>query len=393
MFAQPASRAAISREADWTAALDDLLKTIRDIKPDIAFFFASADYQEFLPEIARQAWERSGAMLLIGCSGSGIIGPRWEETGEPAMAMVAMSLPGATLRPARFTQHQLESVEDPSAFRERLGITAEEGANWLVFADPFRTDGSLLIDRLADAYPGSVISGGLASPGENQRRTWVFLNGEVYGDGGVGLALGGAYRIVPVVSQGCEPIGEPWTITGVTDKWVDSISNRPAVKVLAETLSGLPGDMVQEARENLVAGLAADEYRHEFGRGDFLIRNIIGFEWERGALALAARPRVGQTIQFQMRDAATADLDLTLMLTEARAALGERHPVGAVLCSCNGRGVGLFGVPHHDAMAVERKFGPLPLAGLHCAGEIGPVGDRTFLHGLTVSLALIVKDD
>lgn len=390
--ARPVAHAAISANPDWRAALDSVLAEIGDLKPDVAFLFASAAYQEHFPDLARHAWERAGSMLLVGCSGAGVIGCGREAEEEPALSILAVSLPGATLRPVRFTQHQLETVEDPGALRERIGVSAEEGANWLVFADPFRTDASLLIDRLAAAYPDAVISGGLASPGDQQRRTWVFLNGEVYGDGGVGLALGGDYRIAPVVSQGCEPIGEPWTITGVTDQWVDSISNRPAVKVLADTLSGLSGDLMQEARENLLAGLAADEYRHEFGRGDFLIRNIVGFEWDRGALALAARPRVGQTIQFQMRDAATADLDLTLMLTEARAALGDNQPVAAVLCSCNGRGQSLFGIPNHDAQAVERRLGPLPLAGLLCAGEIGPVGDRTFLHGLTVSLALIVRD-
>lgn len=391
--AEPLARAAIAADTDWESALDTALAGLHGLKPDVAILFASAAYQEALPDLVRCAWERSGAMLLVGCSGAGIIGTGREEEEQPAVSMMVMALPGATLRPVRFTQQQLETGNDPDAFRERIGVSTDEGANWLVFADPYRIDADLLVERLGVAYPSAAVSGGLASPGGQHRRAWVFLNGEVYGDGGVGLAIGGDYRIVPVVSQGCEPIGEPWTITGVTDQWVDSISNRPAIKVLADTLSELPGDMVQEAREHLMAGLAADEYRHDFGRGDFLIRNIVGFEWDRGALALAAQPRVGQTIQFQMRDAATADLDLTLTLAEARAHLGDQDPIGAVLCSGAGRGMGLFGIPHHDAQAVERRLGSLPLAGLHGAGEIGPVDGRTFLHGMTVSLALIARKE
>jgi hypothetical protein len=221
----------------------------------------------------------------------------------------------------------------------------------------------------------------------------VFLNGEAYADGGVGLGIGGGYGLVPLVSQGCEPIGEAWTITGVQDHWIETISNRPAVDVLVETLSALPEELQPRAQQNLVVGIAADEYRHEFVRGDFLVRNLIGLDRGSGAIAIGALPRLGQTIQFQVRDAATADLDLTLMLDDLRPRLAGRRPLAAVLNSCNGRGVGLFGSSHHDATAIDRKLGPLPLAGLFCAGEIGPVGTTSYLHGFTASLGLIVRTD
>jgi small ligand-binding sensory domain FIST len=160
--------------------------------------------------------------------------------------------------------------------------------------------------------------------------------------------------------------------------------------MLSDTLQALPLDMQQEARDQLVAGLAANEYRESFGRGDFLIRNVIGINRETGAIALGARPRVGQTIQFQLRDAATAELDLTATLLEAQLRLAGREPIAGMLASCNGRGRALFGLPHHDAASIERRFPGLPLTGLIAAGEIGPVGSKTFIHGFTSSLALIV---
>jgi small ligand-binding sensory domain FIST len=164
------------------------------------------------------------------------------------------------------------------------------------------------------------------------------------------------------------------------------------VDVLVETLSELPEDVQPRAQQNLLVGLAVDEYRHEFARGDFLVRNIIGLDRGSGAIAIGALPRPGQTIQFQMRDAATADLDLTLMLDDLRPRLAEHTPIAAVLNSCNGRGVGLFGSSHHDATAIGHRLGPLPLAGLFCAGEIGPVGNASYLHGFTASLGVIVKN-
>jgi small ligand-binding sensory domain FIST len=192
-----------------------------------------------------------------------------------------------------------------------------------------------------------------------------------------------------VVSQGAEPIGQSWTITDVEQNIVKTIGGRPALEVLIETLQGLPAPVQERASRNLLAGLAMDEYRDEFRRGDFLIRNLVGVDQETGAIAVGTYPRVGQTIQFQVRDARAADEELAEMLGGAVEALGETA-AGALLCSCNGRGAGLFGEPHHDATAVAKRFGQLPVAGFFCNGEIGPVGGRNFVHGFTASIAFFV---
>ena len=86
-------------------------------------------------------------------------------------------------------------------------------------------------------------------------------------------------------------------------------------------------------------------------------------------------------MQFHVRDADAADEDLRELLAGVDAD-------AALLFTCNGRGAHLFGVPDHDAGLVEQLLGPIPLAGAFCAGEIGPVGGRNFLHGFTASLAL-----
>ncbi len=389
---RPAARAALVDDADWEAALQRALRDTGDIHADAVLLFAGHGHAERFPDLLQRIRSVTGAPLLVGCSGTGIIGPQRELERTSAIALLALSLPGATLRAARFTQGLVAAGLEPEAWPGRLGVPPDDVNAWLVFADPFRLDGEGLITALGAAYPGRPVLGGLASAGPLDRRSWVFLNGDVYPDGGVGLAIGGRYGILPLVSQGCEPIGAPWTITGVQDHWIGSISNRPAVDVLIETVRQLPEDIQARAQRNLVVGLAADEYRHDFARGDFLIRNLAGIDRGSGAIAVGALPRLGQTIQFQMRDAATADLDLNRLLDRARSRLAGRPPIAAVLCSCTGRGAGLFGTPHHDANAVARKLGPVPLAGLFCDGEIGPIGDRTFLHGFTASLALIVRE-
>jgi small ligand-binding sensory domain FIST len=116
----------------------------------------------------------------------------------------------------------------------------------------------------------------------------------------------------------------------------------------------------------------------------------MGADPSSGALAVGALPQIGQTIQFQVRDASAADQDLRRQLEAARQRLGGAEVAGAMLCTCNGRGVGLFGEPDHDAHAIHEQLGPLPLAGFFCNGEIGPVGPKTYLHGFTASIALFV---
>ena len=134
-------------------------------------------------------------------------------------------------------------------------------------------------------------------------------------------------------------------------------------------------------RHGLHVGLVVDEHKVEFGRGDFLVRNVVGADPESGALAIGDEVSVGQTVQFHVRDAAAADEDL-------RALLAGHDAGGALLFTCNGRGQHFFGTPDHDAGVVDRLLGPLPIAGAFCAGEIGPVGGRNFVHGFTASLAL-----
>ncbi len=389
----PAARAAIVADDQWESALQQALSQINGLQHiDVVILFASSFYAAHFPAILARVREATDGALLIGCAGQAIIGQKQELEDVPALSLLALTLPGAILHPVRFTQSMLENCDTPLAWRECLGVHLNDANAWLIFADPFHLEIEHLLDGLAGAYGECPVLGGLASSSDpGARQTHIFLNEEVFVDGGVALALGGPYTLLPLVSQGCEPIGETWTITSVRDNLIRTISNRPAYDMLVETFKGLPHEVQHRAQRNLLVGLAADEYLDTFQRGNFLIRPLIGVERGTGALAIGALPRIGQTIQFQMRDARAADLDLSELLDQVSATLGHQLPIAGVLCSCNGRGVGLFGKPHHDACAINRQLGDFPLAGLFCNGEIGPVGPRPFLHGFTASLALLIQ--
>ena len=385
--------AAIAQHRDWEEALAEALAqaSIGEEPVDLAVLFASAEYAPGFSEMTAQAQQALKARVLIGCSGQGIIGPSKEVEGEPALSILALSLPEAVLTPLHLTQGDLEACESAEDTRRLTEVPQGEARAWFLFADPFTIDAERLLDTFSAAYPGTPLMGGMASGNPQVRRTQLFLNGQVLEDGAVALALGGPVSIRSIVSQGCNPIGRPWTITGAEGQIIASIAGRPALDVLMETLNELPSDQQQRAQSNLLVGLAMDEYRDDFGRGDFLIRNLLGADRERGAIAVSASPREGQTIQFQLRDAAAADEDLRLLLEAEKATLQGEESLAALLWSCNGRGVGLFGEPDHDAKAVAEILGSIPLAGFFCNGEIGPVGSKNFLHGFTASMALFTS--
>jgi small ligand-binding sensory domain FIST len=329
--------------------------------------------------------------LLAGCSSSSLIVSDQELEENPGLVLALYALPGAELKGFHFTQEQVDEANGPGYWQLETGIGAEETNGWLVFADPFHLDAEAWLRGWNEAYAPLPILGGLASGDRAAASTQVYLNGEVFEEGGVAIAIGGEVRLAGITSQGCTPIGETWTLTKVDGNLIHQIGNRSAYEVLAETFNSLSAEQQKKARGNLFIGLVINEYLDEFHRGDFLVRNLLGADPQSGSIAVGATPRPGQTMQFQRHDAATATEDFVALLARAKHELPAETIYGACLCSCNGRGRGLFGKPNHDAQLVQEQLGPLGLAGFFCNGEIGPVGERSFLHGYTASLALFVK--
>jgi small ligand-binding sensory domain FIST len=351
--------------------------------------FASDQYQGALSDMLGVIRERLEVPVIAGCTGQAIISGDVEVEDQPSVSVMPLSLPGASIRPFHL-RHQDVVSSNPAEMRRALATDDEPVNAWLVFGDPFSFDLEGLVRLLEQAYPGTPLLGGMASARVGPRNTQLFVNGDIQPEGCVLVAIGGDWTIEPVVSQGAEPLGEPWTITGVDRNIIKTIGGRPALQVLIDTVQELPADMQERAGRNLLVGLAIDEYREQFARGDFLIRNLMGADQDTGAVAIGAYPREGQTVQFHMRDKGAADEELRLMLETAQLSLGSIRPAGALICSCNGRGIGLFGAPNHDASAVAERFGSIPAAGFFCNGEVGPVGSKSFVHGFTASIGLFV---
>ena len=329
--------------------------------------------------------------LLAGCSSTALVAGNEELEENPGIVLALYSLPGAKLDGIYFTQTQVEEADGPTYWQELTEVTASQTNGWLTFIDPFHLDSESWLRTWNESYSGLPVYGGLSSGVFSDQVTQVYLNGDVHEEGGVAISVGGDVKLAGVISQGCTPIGDTWTLTRVEQNLIHKIANRPAYEVLSETVNEMPADEQKKVRGNLFIGLVVNEYLDDFHRGDFLVRNLLGGDPQTGVLAVGAMPRAGQTMQFQRRDAEAATEDMNELLGRTHIQLGGATVYGGCLCCCNGRGKHLFGESGHDAQLVQKQFGGIGLSGFFCNGEIGPVGQKNFLHGYTASLALFVK--
>lgn len=368
-----------------------LRSSLQAPKVSLGLIFIAPRFFEVASQILEIVQLHGRVPLLVGCSSQALIAGADEIERNPGISLGLYHLPGADLRAFHFKQEHVDESSGPAYWHHETGLDGGTTNGWLAFADPFTIDSDSWLRQWNEAYTPLPVLGGLASGDPNARATQLYLNGEVHEEGVVVISIAGDISLASVISQGCTPIGETWTITKADENFIYEIGNWPAYTVLAETFSNLPPEEQKKTQGNLFIGLVVNEYLDEFKRGDFLVRNLIGADPGSGAIAVGAFPRTGQTIQFQRRDAAAANEDMLALLTHAHEELKGKTVYGGCLCSCNGRGSHLFGYPSHDAGMVQRRLGPLALAGFFCNGEIGPVGEKNFLHGYTASLALFVK--
>jgi small ligand-binding sensory domain FIST len=351
--------------------------------PTLALAFLSTGYTPHLEEFQEVVAVHGHAATLCGCTGSGLIGTAREAETSEGFSLLFLHLPEAKVRAVPIAQSQFETSDGDAFWHAQAGPSP---AAWLAFANPFRFDADTWLREWNSAYRGVPVLGGLASGARGDDDVTVFGPTIGQNSDAVAIALDGV-RLETVVSQGCRPIGEALPVTRADEHLLLELGSRPAYQVLEQAFNTLAEADKQRARGNLFAGLAVDEYKEQFARGDFLVRNILGADPATGAVVVGAHPRTGQTLQYQLRDAASADEELKSLL--APLAARQEKPTASLLFCCNGRGKHLFGAPDHDAKAVVNALGAAPSAGFFCNGEIGPVGGSNFLHGYTASIGLI----
>jgi len=343
--------------------------------PDIAFVFVSAEHAADAGQVASEVRRALDPGVLVGASTEAVIGGGHEFEGRPAVSVLAAALGSGSACARHVTAAEAG--------------TLDVSGPAVVVADPYTFPVERLLDDMNEADAGVAV-GGLASGGRGAGEHALICGEDVHREGAVVVDLEGPVGLRVLVSQGCAPIGPEMVVTRAESNVIHELAGRPAYGRLVEIVGSLDPHQAELVRRGVLAGLVIDENRVDYGPDDYLVRGILGGDPESGAIAVGDVPRVGQTFRFHVRDASTADAGLRAALADGTAQPGR--VTGGLLFACNGRGTGLFGAPDHDAAATASALGGAPVAGMFCAGEIGPVGGRTFLHGFTATLALFVEE-
>ncbi|MBD2625541.1 FIST signal transduction protein [Trichormus variabilis] len=362
---------------------------------DLGLVFISSaftsEYSRLLPLLA----EKLSVPVLIGCSAAGVVGrtepgKTQEIEAEPAISLTLAYLPGVNIQAFHVVAEELPDLDSsPNAWIDLVGVPPSPVPQFILLSSAFSSGTNDLLQGLDFAYPGSVVVGGQASGGFVSDRIALFCHNRLYREGTVGLALSGDIVLETIVAQGCRPIGQPLRVTKAERNIILELDEQVPLVILRDLIGSLSEQERLLAQNSLFVGLAMNEFKPSLQQGDFLIRNLLGVDPSAGAIAIGDRVRPGQRLQFHLRDAQASAEDLELLLQEyLDNNRSESSPLAALMFSCVGRGAGLYGQPNFDSQLFKRYFHDIPIGGFFGSGEIGPVSERTFLHGYTSVFAI-----
>ena len=398
---------ALSCEPALEAAITDLAQQLKQAgqrgPADLGLVFCASAYasdlQRFMP-LLKQA---IGAQHWLGCCGGGVVGTNTEGLAQelehqPAISVTLLTLPQTQIELFSLNSETLPDLDGSrQSWINWAGVDPNGGHSMLLLLDPTCTSINDVISGLDFAYPEAQKIGGIAGQHSAQHGSLLISDGVV--DGAVGCLIKGDWRLDPVVAQGCKPIGPVFEIEQAERNVLlrlshDGEADTP-VACLQTILKGLSPEEKELVRHSLFLGVAKTNFQLPSDGAPasgpaVLVRNLIGVDPRTGSVAVAERLRVGQQVQFQLRDAETSRQEQQQLLGQQRSRNAE--PMAALLFACLGRGEGLYGGPNGDVDGCHEQFPAVPISGAFCNGEIGPVAGATHLHGYTASWGFLVPN-
>jgi small ligand-binding sensory domain FIST len=388
---------ALSTRPSLEAAVEDVVEQAQKLlqaPADLGLVFISSAFASEYSRLMPLLQEKLKVSALIGCCGGGIVGIDskgnvQEVEDGAALSLTLAHLPDVKVQTFHISTAVLPDPDgSPDAWVELMGVPPQDQPQFILLGDPMSSGTNELLQGLDFAYAGSVKVGGLADSGSFGNHSSLFCDFKQYRDGMVGVALSGNLVMETIVAQGCRPIGQPYQVVegerNILLKLEESIQGKTQtpLEILQGVFEALDEDERALAQRSLFVGIAQSAFKQTLEQGDFLIRNVLGVDPRTGAMAIGDRVRPGQRIQFHIRDAEASEDDLIMLLERYQNQEQTSFPSGALMFACMGRGEGLYNRPHFDSRLFTRYLN-VPLSGFFCNGEIGPVGNTTFLHGYT----------
>jgi small ligand-binding sensory domain FIST len=367
----PSFAVAHAAGADWAHLAESCAEQLAGAGGDLGFLYATDALADRLPRILTVLRERLGVADWVGTVGMGVCATGQEYFDEPAIAVMTARLPAGSWH--IFPPIAGAAALDDPALRERLGAQPSNLA--VVHADPRNAEVPAIIAPLAERHAAYLVGGLTSSRGAHSQ-----IAGSVSEGGVSGVLLRETVPVAVGLTQGCRPIGAPHRVAGAVGNVIRALDGEPALTVLLRETDADPKHLTRALR-NIHVALPVEGS----DTGDYVVRNLVGIDPERGLIAIGDAVRDGQSVMFVRRDPVSAAADLGRMLD----GLKRRHnapPRAGLYFSCIARGPNLFGPRSAELGMIRDRLGDFPLVGFFCNGEISH--DR--LYGYTGVLALFL---
>ncbi|HEX3035911.1 MAG TPA: FIST N-terminal domain-containing protein [Thermodesulfobacteriota bacterium] len=378
-----------SKQAAQEAALQALERG--DLKQvDWAIAFCTFHHRGNYKEILKLLCDVLQTANVVGCSSYGVITNSEEIEGDPGIAVLAVH--SDNVRASPFLVHHTDDggVKAGVNIGNQLIPTRGKNALLTVLSDPFYVYPELLFRGVESQLGEIPIVGAAASEHPTARETYQFLGDRVETGAVAGLMIEGAFAHRIGITQGCQPVGEPCVITKAEKNVMFELDGEPAFQVLKKQVpKGLLEDM-QGLMYLLFIGFPPDLSESEIVGGEYLVRNLLGFDPASGAVAVAHQVREGQVITFTMRNSEMAREDLNQMLHRLASLKESDKPFKfGFYFNCLGRGSSLYGYQGIDTAYINHVLGEIPVIGFCGNSEFAPLRGTNYLFTYTGVLVLI----
>lgn len=364
-------KAAHAKAEGWAGVSKACVDRLGPLDGDfnLGFLYVTDGLAPDLSSILTYVRETTHIEDWVGAAGYGVFGAGQEYTEVPAMAVLVAAMPSEDFR-------VFDAGDGFDEFRvdHRHWIERAQPPCAIVHGDSRNGDIGEVIAGMAEESSAFLV-GGLASMDAAESQ----IAGKVTGGGISGVMLSSRVTVATGLTQGCVPIGPVHSITDVRQNVLIGLDDRPALDVLVEDLG--PGRDVRTISGLVHVALPISGS----DTGDYLVRNLIGIDVERGLVSIGEIPLLGDRVMFCARDRESARKDLSRMLEDLRERAGGT-PKGGIYVSCVARGAHLFGVDGVELEMIRDVLGDFPLAGFYANGEISH--DR--LYSYTGVLALFL---
>lgn len=356
--------------ADWAEAAYSCVERLGAMAhgPLLGFVYVTDHLADRIAEIAAFLRRTTSVTDWVGTVGLGIVGTGAEHFEVPAISLLVAELPHGSW--------QLLGPEGPGAPPQTAAGMMTSPGLAIAHADPRCDDLPGVIERLAAASDSFVVGGLSSSRGKMVQLARDAEEGAVNG-----VRLAPDVAVITGLTQGCSPIGATHTITAGQHNVIFELDGRPALDVFKEDI----GDILARRLERVAGQIHVSFPVAGSDTGDYLVRNLVGIDRERGWIAVGELIQTGRSIRFVRRDRAAAEEDLVRMLGGLKRRL-TAPPKAGIYFSCIARGPNLFGPNSEELGILRRELGEFPLAGLFCNGEIS----NARLYGYTGVLTLFV---